>query len=371
MCPGVAPPSCKDWLLIFTIETRFTLAMNKAPTVNVGAEFEAEALRVLRSIPDLAVTVDNERDRRGDAAIRYAGVDMPVVFECKRRVSSAAAHQIVHRAQQYETPTVVIAAEMTGRAREILEEAGIGSIDGLGNVRLALPGLLMRITGTTRPRRTASPTRLSGKSSLVAQAMLLDVERSWHVSDLAQQCGVSAGLAHRVLRRLEDEGVVAADGAGPRKARRLSNPAALLDLWAEEHHDRPTRRPVFLLAQTTDQRIDILCEGLETAVVDYALTGAAAAARIAPFVTSVPVAEVWLSSRTATSELCEQLGATPVESGPNVVLLQERDDAPLAFRTRESGVWTANVFRIYVDARRDPQRGREQSDHLRREVIGF
>lgn len=368
---SVAPPACNDWLPIFTINASFTIAMNKVPIVNVGAEFEAEALRVLRSIPELAVTVDDERDPRGDAAIRYASVEVPVAFECKLRVSSAAAHEIVHRAQQYEMPVVVIAAEMTGRAREILDEAGIGSIDGLGNVRLALPGLLMRITGTTRPRRPAIPTRLSGKSSLVAQAMLLDVERSWHVSDLAQRCGVSAGLAHRVLRRLEDEGVVAADGTGPRKARRLLNPAALLDLWAEEHHDRPTRRPVFLLTQTTDQRIDTLCEGLETAAVDYALTGAAAAARIAPFVTSVPVAEVWLSSTADTSELCKQLGATPVESGPNVVLLQERDDAPLAFRTRESGVWTANVFRLYVDARRDPQRGREQSDHLRREVIGF
>ena len=345
--------------------------MNNAPTVNLGADFEAGALRVLRSIPELAVTVDDERDPRGDAVIRYADVEVPVALEFKVRVSSAAAHQIVHRAQQHETPTMVIAAEMTGGAREILEGAGIGSIDGLGNVRLALPGLLMRVTGTARPRRSAIPTRLSGKSSLVVQAMLLDVERSWHVSDLSQRCGVSAGLAHRVLRRLEDEGVVAADGTGPRKARRVSNPAALLDLWAEEHRDRPTRQPVFLLAGTDDQVIEILCEGLETAAVDYALTGTAAAARIAPLLTGVPVAEVWLSSTAAASELCEQLGATPVESGPNVVLLQERDDAPLAFRTRESGVWTANVFRLYVDARRDPRRGREQSDHLRREVIGF
>ena len=162
VCSSVAPRASKYWLPIFTASARFTIAVNKVPIVNVGLEFEAEALRVLRSIPELAVTVDNERDPRGDAAIRYAGVEIPVALEFKARVSSAAAHQIVHRAQQYEMPTVVIAAEMTGRAREILDGAGIGSIDGLGNVRLALPGLLMRITGTTRPRRPAVPTRLSG-----------------------------------------------------------------------------------------------------------------------------------------------------------------------------------------------------------------
>ena len=358
-------------MFIFTIDARFTVAVNDVPTVIVGGDFEAAALRVLRSVPELAVTVDGDHGPRGVAAIRYAGGEVPVAFDWKARVSSAAAHEIVHRARQHGVPTVAVAAEMTAGAREILDGAGVGSIDGLGNVRLALPGLLMRITGAARPRRRAVPVRLSGRSSLVAQAMLLDVERSWHVSDLAQRCGVSAGLAHRVLRRLELEGVVTADGAGPRKSRRLSDPAALLDLWAEEHSDRPTRRPVFVLAQTADQLIDALCGGLERAGVDYALTGVAAAARVAPFVTSVPVAEVWVSSAAATSELCERLGATPVESGPNAVLLQERDDAPLAFRARESGVWTANVFRVYVDARRGPQRGREQSDHLRREVIGF
>ena len=266
---------------------------------------------------------------------------------------------------------VVVAEEMTGKAREILAAAGIGAVDGLGNVHLDLPGLIMRITGTRRTRRPAGPIRLSGKSGLVAQAMLLDVERSWRVSDLTERCAVSAGLVHRVLRRLEDEGAVAAHGAGPNKKRRLSNPAALLDLWAEEHRDRPYRQPAFILAQSTDQLIGSLCDGLEAAAIDYALTGSAAAVRIAPFISNVPVAEVWLASAVAAGDVCAQIGATPVESGPNVVLLQERDDGPLAFRTHQPGMWATNLFRLYVDLRRGPRRGAEQAEHLRREVIGF
>ena len=345
--------------------------VNNGIEVNIGRAFERDVFRVLRSIPELRATAMRGRNLTADAFVRYAGVETPVALECKLRVGSAAAHQIVARARESDVATVVIAEEMTGKAREILAAGGVGAVDGLGNVRLELPGLIMRITGSGRIRRPAGPVRLSGKSGLVAQAMLLDTDRRWRVSDLAQRCSVSAGLAHRVLGRLEDEGVVAAHGAGPNKTRRLSNPSALLDLWAEEHHDRPHRQPAFMLAQHADQLTGLLCDGLESAAVDYALTGSAAAARVAPFVSNIAVAEVWLESTAAPGETCAQIGATPVESGPNVVLLQERDDAPLAFRSRSHGMWTTNLFRLYIDLRRDPRRGAEQAEHLRREVIGF
>lgn len=345
--------------------------VNKAVSVNIGRGFEARAIHILRSIPELEVAIALDTDARSDALVQYAGMESPVALEFKTRVSSATAHLVVHQAQQMDTPLVVVAAETTARAREILSEAGIGLVDGLGNVRLDLPGLVMRITGTGRVARSPAPTRLSGKSGLITQAMLLEIERSWHVSDLRKACGVSAGLVHRVLRRLEGEGVVEASGAGPAKTRRLSNPAALLDLWAEEQRDPRSRLPAFMLAPTSDHLIGSLCRGLEAAGVDYALTGAAAVDRIAPLVTNVAVTEVWLDSTADMRDLCTRLGATPVESGPNVVFLQERDDGPLAFRTCEEDVWTANLFRLYVDVRRDPRRGLEQSAHLRREVIGF
>lgn len=345
--------------------------VNKAISVNIGRELEARAIHILRKIPELEVAITPDTDARSDALVQYAGMESPVAIEFKTKVSTATAHLAVHQAQQLDMPLVVVAAETTTMAREILSEAGIGLVDGLGNVRLELPGLVMRIAGTGRVTRSAGPTRLSGKSGLVAQTLLLDIERSWNVSDLRKACGVSAGLVHRVLRRLEDEGAVEASGAGPAKTRRLSNPAALLDLWSEEHRDRPSRLAAFMLAPTTDQLVGSLCSGLEAIGVEYALTGVAAADRLAPLLTNVAVAEVWLDSRADVPDLCAHLGATPVESGANVVFLQERDNGPLAFRVFYEGVWTANLFRIYLDALRDPRRGAEQSAHLRREVIGF
>ena len=334
-------------------------------------ELEAEVLRILRGIPELRVQTDRAAVRGADAVIRGAGTQTPIAVEVKARVNAANVHQIIHRAQDASMPVVVIAREMTEGAREALAAQGIGTIDGLGNIRLELPGLLVRVDGTAPRPRTKTRATLSGKSSLVAQAMLLDSGRSWHVADLAEHAGVSPALAHRVLQRLGDLEIVTSQGAGPSKRRRLVEPSALFDLWVEEHRDRSRRYPAFMLASTTDDVAVTVCRNLESAGVTYALTGAAAIARVAPILTSIPVVEVWLDALVDPADVCEKIGADRVTSGPNVVLQQERDDVPLAYRTRRDGVWFANVCRLCLDARRDPQRGSEQADHLRREVIGF
>ncbi|WP_419945135.1 hypothetical protein [Candidatus Poriferisodalis sp.] len=325
----------------------------------------------MRDIPGLEVQTHRVEARGADAVIRGAGTQTPIAIEVKTRVNAANVHQIIHHARGTSMPVVVIAREMTDGAREALAAEGIGTIDGLGNICLELPGLLVRVEGAARQPRTKTRATLSGKSSLVAQAMLLDTERSWHVADLAEHAGVSPALAHRVLQRLGDLEIVASQGAGPSKRRRLVEPSALFDLWAEEHRDRSRRYPAFILASATDDVTATVCRNLESAGVTYALTGAAAIARVAPILTSIPVVEVWFEGIADPAAVREEIGADQVTSGPNVVLQQERDDVPLAYRTRRDGVWLANVCRLYIDARRDPQRGSEQADHLRREAIGF
>ena len=179
------------------------------------------------------------------------------------------------------------------------------------------------------------------------------------------------GLAHRVLDRLAAEGLVVAEGVGPHRVRRVTNPAALLDLWAEEDTHRPARSLGYLLAQSPQQLIGDLGHNLNRSGLSYALTGAAAASLVAPFITAIPVAEVWVTATVMPERLFESAGAEPVADGQNVIFLQAKDDTPLAFREQANGLWVANRFRLYSDLRRDPRRGREQADHLRREVIGF
>jgi hypothetical protein len=294
-----------------------------------------------------------------------------VAVETKTRVNTATAWQLVRRAEvEGGAPLLVIADETTAEARTILADHGVALIDGLGNVRIALPGLLFHREGTGRAS-PARPARLTGRAGLVAQALLLDPQRAWKVHDAAKEAGVSAGLAHRVLARLDDEGVLAPEGKGKYRVRHVTQPGALLDLWSEETAERPVRTPAHLLARTPKQLVEQLGANLERNDVAYALTGAAAANIVAPFITAVPVAEVWVAATAAPDDLCKAAGADRVVDGHNIVFLQAKDDAPLAFRERVKTLWLANRFRIYADLRRDPRRGREQAANLRREVIGF
>ncbi|MYA84383.1 MAG: hypothetical protein F4Y12_02245 [Acidimicrobiaceae bacterium] len=347
--------------------------MNKQFLMKMDPRIGAEALRILRAIPGLGVIVaPNGLNRGVDALVMFAGTEAPVAIEFKSRANAATAWHLVHTSRHRpELPLMLIAAETTADARRILSDHGIALIDGLGNAQLELPGLFVRIAGAGRPTRAPAPSRLSGKAGLVAQALLLDPKRAWRINDLEEQTAVSSGLVHRVLARLEAEGIISTIGAGPRRTRHVTDPAALLDLWAEENVDKPVRTRGYLLAQTPRQVINQLGESLSDARIDYALTGAAAASIIAPFVTAITVTEVWAAAATDCQEFFDHASLTPVTEGHNVTVLQARTDAPLAFRQQFGGLFIVNRFRLYADLQRDKRRGVEQADHFRREVIGF
>ena len=346
--------------------------MKQRKSVKITGPFQAEALRILRAVPGLAVTAEPaEADRGVDAVLEFAGCETQVALQVKARANAATAWQLAREADTHpDIPMLLIAGETTTEAREILQQHGIAVIDGLGHAHIDLPGLLFHLEGH-RPRRQTWPTRLNGKAGVVAQALLVGRERRWQVQELAKEAGVSLGLAHRVLARLADEGVVTAVGSGRNRVRHVTNPAALLDLWAEENTYRSTRTLAYLLAQNPQQLITELGRNLNRGRIGYALTGAAAASLVAPFITAVPVAEVWVTATAAPEQIFEAAGAEPVVDGPNVAFLQARDDTPLAFREQADGLWVASRFRLYADLRQAPRRGREQADHLRQEVIGF
>jgi len=100
-----------------------------------------------------------------------------------------------------------------------------------------------------------------------------------------------------------------------------------------EHRPRldwPRRTLGYLLTQTPQQLIKEVGRNLGRGGIDYALTGAAAASLIAPFVTAISVAEIWVAAVTAPEQMYDAARADPITDGQNVVFLQAKDDTPLA-----------------------------------------
>lgn len=348
--------------------------------MKIEGDFGALAGRILNGLPDVEVIRREARGPSGrgaDAVVRFAGSKTQVAIEARKRLNAAAARQIVALAEDKDLRVIAIAEETTADARRILAFHGIGIVDGLGNADLRLPGLWMHIEGHPErdplkmPTNAAPKARLSGKTGVAAQALLLEPERGWKVRELATRADVSSGLAHRVLVRLENEGLVRAEGSGPGKIRVLTDPGGLLDLLAEETAVRPLRTPAFRLAQSPKALIRGIAKALEGKDVDYALTGAGAASLVAPSLSAVPIVEVWVSAYFMADQVLDEFGMEKAETGQNVELLQANDDGPLMFRQRTKWAWVANPFRLYIDLLHDPRRGREQAEVLREEVIGF
>jgi hypothetical protein len=112
-------------------------------------------------------------------------------------------------------------------------------------------------------------------------------------------------------------------------------------------------------------------KALDGANIEHAVTGPAGAAQLAPFITAIPVSDVWIAETTPLEVAAAAAGADIVNEGQNIILRRAVGDGPLVYREKVDDVWTANRFRLFLDLRHDPRRGREQADRLRQEVIGF
>jgi len=145
--------------------------------------------------------------------------------------------------------------------------------------------------------------RLTGKAGVAVQALLLAPERLWGVHDLATKPEYPWVWPIASSTGSNAKNVVAAEGVGPKRVRRVSGRTALLDLWAEEMRDRGAKQiRAFRLARDPRTLTAALSHALTDAGVEHAVTGAAAAAALAPFVTAIPVMELWVSETVALQE---------------------------------------------------------------------
>lgn len=330
-------------------------------TLSVRGPIPPAAMRILSSARGIDEVVVHEG--KGASAVEF-----------KNRIRAPEARMIVERFSHAKIRPLVVTRESTAPAREILVQAGIDLVDAAGNVRIDRPGVVIQVESPLlrREPEDVSDKPLRGKSATIVQVLLLEPDREWKVVDLAELTSSTLSAVHSTLRYLERREVIRATGAGRTRRRRIASPSALLDLFAESLQDRGVESlPAYRFAQNEESLAAEIGQQLADAGIRHAVSGSAAAHRLAPFLSSLPIITIWISHMSPLVDAAQAGEAEPAQRGANILFMSASDDLPFAFPQTKNGLHLANDFRIYVDSLRDPRRGAAMAEHFRSEVIGF
>lgn len=355
-----------------------------AATIDLAHQV-SQALAELPEVEIRSVDIESRADDRGfDFAIFGEVKGRPVRFLVEAKASGYprdVQHAIwqLAEARRFEQPVadvpLVAAPAISESSRELLRRHKMGYWDTGGSLYIELPWalyLIERPVPPGRPRIVRSVYR--GSTAQVLHALLLEPDKAWHMSELAERAQVSVSTVHQLCTFLEQQLWMDKEGRGPRAVRVLREPGAVLDAWAAAHSlgayeahrfHRWVREPAELLQMVTD--------ALRSLDVKHALTLGSGAQFVAPHGTSAE--RVWLlMPASAIASLDALAGAahlSRVDEGETVTVFLTRERSPLLFRREMQGFWIASDVQLYLDLWAWPQRGKEQASHLRTERLRY
>jgi hypothetical protein len=210
------------------------------------------------------------------------------------------------------------------------------------NYRIVTPGIALIRVVPVPPTEASRQVRLTGRTGVIAESLLLGGRREWSIRDLAADAKVTPALAHRAVVRLEREGLLIHRGSGPTMIRMLSNPRALAELWSqEETMPQPFFRG-FLYAPS----MEALAQKILEVCPEGAGGGVLAANLYRPVLTRVPPpVRIWVPGDFMPQTL-ETIGFQPADSGANIELYQTKGD-PWRVHRQQDGLPRVSRWRAW------------------------
>lgn len=318
---------------------------------------------VLDVLPRSAQVHVPERDAGADVIVG----DMSLAITWAGEGSLGDVRPIV--AGHLGRPDIVVARRLSPGAREALSVAGIGWVDETGAADIALGPIIVSRTG--RPpapvERSAHWTR---SVIAVAEALLCGTKAT--VSATVDATGLSTGSCTNALRTLTDLHLLEADvERGRGSARRLVDPDRFLDAYAIAAEASPAHVSLQVGVTWRDPVAGLVATGRkwDEANVAWACTGVAAASVLAPYLTTVSAAEVYVDADTIVGleAIAADADLRPIDGG-RLTLRPFPTDAVLRLADTVEGLRVAPWPRVFVDLRASGVRGEEAAEHLR-EVI--
>jgi hypothetical protein len=211
---------------------------------------------------------------------------------------------------------LVINAVLDDDAAARLEDASTSYVDAAGRHWLRNWTRTKRATETTA---AGGKRRLYAASVRLAQLLADHPHEPWTERGLAQRGQTTQTTAHRLLGRLEKEGLVVREGRGPSTVRWVRDPIAMRSWLARQGRPRKVAR-LACFVEDPERPRNVVGRAL-------ALTGAAAAAAIGmPVLTHEVVPTMRVSVRPEELEdIPEALGGFRTERGSNLILIADPD----------------------------------------------
>ncbi|MBI4729189.1 MAG: helix-turn-helix domain-containing protein [Acidobacteria bacterium] len=274
-----------------------------------------------------------------------------------------------------EGMALVVAEKLAKHVRAALEGARCSYADATGAAHLVAPGLLLHIEPTARRSQAAipPPRGIGALGVRVVQTLLAEHAEAWAVTTLAARAGVSAGEAHRVVLRLQTEGLLTAAGAGKARRRRVANPHDVLEWLARVPAARRIHARVraFLYARDPDDLLARFAHAASERDLTYAMTGAAAAYVMGTrATTALPELMIRIPPTLDLADVATTVGAEVVEGGANLAFVRDVGEVGIYGRAMCAPAYVAPPVRVWLDMLGEP-RGEDAATLFREAMLAY
>ncbi|TSE13536.1 hypothetical protein C1D09_003410 [Mesorhizobium intechi] len=263
---------------------------------------------------------------------------------------------------------ILVTPYLSNDARETCRELAVNYLDLEGNCRIAFDGIYIERESPSRPPVIKRELRslFKPKSAQVLRVLLLHPNRTWKVTDLAQESDVSLGHISNVTSALIDREWGGRDENGFR----LTRAATLLDNWRDNYEAPPgevVRYYTLLHGKGFERAALQLVNETHGGV---ALASFSAAEWLAPY---GRISNHYVYARREAMPLLRSiLRAEPAVKGDNlVVTVLENDGVMRDAIEPHPGIRTTGIVQTYLDLAQAGERGKEAAEHLRTERLSW
>ena len=346
--------------------------MKNQAVIELAADAPEQTAAILEGLPYMSVHRDQPASllRVGDYS-----VPLFIVHGGLRPYAHVTAGLLGSMAGEAQLG-MVVADRLAPHVRRELENAGSAYADAAGAVHIDVPGLLLHIEPGQRrgSAKIQAPAGIGVVGVRLVQVMLGDPQRDWSVAELAEAADSSAGQAHKILTRLESEGLVTVTGRGPARRRRITSPGDLLDWLAAVPSARRVRERLHAFMYAPDVMklaTRISMRAMQSGLV-YAITGAGGAALLGAraAVSAIPEMMIRIDPDVGLHHAAELLQAEPVDSGANLMLVRDLGRLGVHHSASNGPVIIAPPPRVWLDMLGEP-RGEDAAALFREAFFGW